>query len=84
MKLISTGSCVLLASLWLAGCTADKSEPVRDVAYYEANDAERADKLAECANNPGTLAATPNCINARKADDNKVLSPKNRKMPTIR
>lgn len=83
MSRITSWSYVGLASLALAGCNK-AGEPSRDVAYYEAHDAERASKVAECRNNPGALAGTANCINAAKADDNRILSKRNSRMPVIR
>ena len=60
----------LLGSI-LAGCEDRKmGEEVRNVGWYEANKAERAAKLTECMSNPGKLDATPNCINASRAENN--------------
>jgi hypothetical protein len=50
----------------LAACSP--AEPSHDKAYYAAHDAERATKLAACQNDPGKMAATPNCVNAQAAD----------------
>jgi hypothetical protein len=50
----------------LAACTP--AEPDHDVAYYRANPDARRAKLADCRNDRGKLAATPNCINALAAD----------------
>jgi hypothetical protein len=44
------------------------AEPNHDKAYYAAHDADRATKLAACQNDPGKMAATPNCVNAQAAD----------------
>lgn len=44
------------------------AEPTRTVSWYRAHPTERAALLAKCRNNPGDLAATPNCQNAEKAD----------------
>ena len=52
----------------LSGCGKEKSvEVVQTVDWYKANKAERLEMLAKCKNNPGELAATPNCINASRA-----------------
>ena len=59
----------LLGSM-LTGCEDRKMEEVRNVDWYEANKAERAAKLTECMSNPGKLDATPNCINASRAENN--------------
>lgn len=61
---------VLLGSI-LAGCEArETGKEVRPVGWYEANKTERAATLAECMSNPGKLDATPNCINASRAENN--------------
>jgi hypothetical protein len=52
--------------LAIAGCTPPR--PVHDKAYYLAHPDERAAAIAECRNNPGALANTPNCVNASAAD----------------
>lgn len=53
----------------VAGCKDEKPpEVVQTVDWYKANTAERADVLTRCKANPGELAATPNCINATRAD----------------
>jgi hypothetical protein len=54
------------AAAALAACSP--AEPSHDKAYYAANAAERATKLAACQNDPGKMAATPNCVNAQAAD----------------
>lgn len=65
-----TAASVLLGSM-LAGCEDRKmEEEVRNVGWYEANKAERAAKLIECMSNPHRLDATPNCINASRAENN--------------
>jgi hypothetical protein len=52
----------------LTGCTEKKpAEVVQTVEWYKANKPERLEMLAKCKNNPGELAATPNCVNASSA-----------------
>lgn len=58
---------VLVGLALVAGCTRAPQEAVRTVEYYRAHDTEREAILAECADDPGTLARAPNCINAREA-----------------
>jgi len=55
-----------LAVAALSACSP--AEPAHDKAYYAAHDPERSAKLAACQNDPGKMAATPNCVNARAAD----------------
>lgn len=59
----------------LAGCKEDK-EVVQTVDWYKAHKAERAEVLAKCKANPGELAATPNCVNASRADSSSTWSAK--------
>ncbi|SCX62411.1 EexN family lipoprotein [Nitrosospira sp. Nsp1] len=55
----------------LGGCeTHAPQEEVRSVDWYEANDAERAAKLSECKTSPRSIDATPNCVNASRAENN--------------
>lgn len=49
----------------LSGC--HKPEAVQSVEWYQAHAQERSAKLTECRQNPGELAATPNCMNAERA-----------------
>jgi len=50
--------------LTLSGCVGEKD---RTVEWYKEHETERKAKIAECENNPGKLANTPNCVNARVA-----------------
>ena len=61
----------LLAALTfgLAGCShAKPPERIYTVEELVADPALFADQIAECRNDPGTLAKTPNCRNAEAAD----------------
>lgn len=59
----------------LGGCKAEKpAEVVQTVDWYKANKEQRVSMLATCRNNPGELAATPNCVNASRADSAMVWS----------
>ena len=64
----------------LAGCKEDKpatpAEVVQTVDWYKAHKTERAEVLAKCKANPGELAATPNCVNASRADSSSTWSAK--------
>lgn len=55
---------ILLLASALSAC---KDEPTNDVQYYLDHPKERAEKLAECKNNPGEKAIAANCINAGEA-----------------
>ena len=52
----------------LVGCNKDKAEIVQPVSWYKEHTAEREDMLAKCNENPGEKMATPNCVNASRAD----------------
>lgn len=43
------------------------TESTHSVEWFKANRAALTDTLAKCNGNPGELAATPNCINAGRA-----------------
>lgn len=62
-------TCAVLLSgiLALTGCTKEALEPVNTVEWYKAHEAEREAMLKKCLNNPGQLAETPNCVNAKEA-----------------
>lgn len=64
MKKLSTF--LFLAAVALVGCK--DNEPVQTVDWYKANPPERSAMLAKCKANPGELAASPNCINANRAE----------------
>ena len=61
--LLLTASAALAA---LAACSP--AEPAHDIAYYRDHPTERAAKMTACRNDQGRLAASPNCINALRAD----------------
>ena len=65
MKKLTLFLCV--ASV-LAGC-GEGSEPVHLVDWYKSHEAERKAMIAKCESNPGELLATPNCINATRANN---------------
>jgi hypothetical protein len=54
----------------LVGCdTREPKEEVRPVDWYVEHEAERAAQLMECRSNPKILDATPNCVNASRAEN---------------
>ena len=61
-----SGSWVVVASLTLAGCAPAPKPPT--VAEFRARATLRAAVLARCANNPGELRNTPDCVNASEAE----------------
>ncbi len=62
-------TCAVLLSgmIALTGCTKEALEPVNTVEWYKAHEAEREAMLKKCLDNPGQLAETPNCVNAKEA-----------------
>lgn len=52
-------------ALALSACHS--TEPTRSVEWFVEHRQELKDTLAECSGNQGELAATTNCINAKKA-----------------
>ena len=62
-------SVLLGGSLALAADCSENSaqEQTRTVEWYLQNKAELKKKIEDCANNPGELSNTPNCINAKAA-----------------
>lgn len=43
------------------------TEPTHSVEWFIEHRQELKDTVAKCNGNPGELAATPNCINAKRA-----------------
>ena len=56
---------LFFSAVVLVGC-GDKT-PVQTVDWYKTHEAERIAMIKECSANPGELAASPNCINAKTA-----------------
>jgi len=69
LTIITRLTCAMLVSgmIALTGCTKEALEPVNTVEWYKAHEAEREAMLTKCLNNPGQLAETPNCVNAKEA-----------------
>ena len=61
-----SGLWALVTSFHLAGC-APAPKP-HSVAEFRADSALRAQILARCANDPGDLRNTPDCVNATEAE----------------
>lgn len=55
----------ILATVLLSAC--GKQEEIHDVAYYKNNPQAYKEQNAKCANNPGELKDTPNCVNVAQA-----------------
>jgi hypothetical protein len=59
----------VVAIFCLSACSQEPQPPkaTYTVDDYLANPQIREAKLAECANNPGELAQTPDCVNVKAA-----------------
>jgi hypothetical protein len=56
------------AALAVGACSSPPEPPTHQtVEFYRANKDARLAKVAECANDPGALGKTPDCINAKRA-----------------
>lgn len=56
----------LTLSIFLTACNKNE-EVVQTVDWYKSHKVEREEVIAKCTDNPGELAATPNCVNASQA-----------------
>jgi hypothetical protein len=55
------------ASLTVFGCSREE-EPTQTVSWFQQHADERKAMVARCADDPGRLARTPNCVNAQQAE----------------
>lgn len=68
MYRVTSTTCVLLASaMVIVGCDRQGGAAQHTVAEYQSDPNLRREQFARCATDPGTLAKTPDCINARQA-----------------
>lgn len=59
---------VVGAALAAVACSSPPVPPSHQtVEFYRTNKEARQAKVAECANDPGALGKTPDCINAKQA-----------------
>ncbi|MES2661803.1 MAG: EexN family lipoprotein [Pseudomonadota bacterium] len=64
---VIVGTLVSCSTL-LFGCfEKEPKEEVKTVEWYLKNTKQQEEMVARCANNPGELSETPNCINANAA-----------------
>jgi hypothetical protein len=59
---------IALVLVGAAGCTREPDAAHHTVEQYRADKSLRQEVFGKCANNPGTLGSTPDCINAREAE----------------
>lgn len=60
---------VLLINMLMATIGHSEARDVtKSVSWFQAHKAERLIVVAECNDNPGELAAAPNCVNALRAN----------------
>lgn len=64
----------LRLTLWFAtvlplmGACGSSSGPVRTVSYFQAHPKEREMVFKRCADDPGSLGKTPECVNVSQAE----------------
>lgn len=56
------------AILTVAGCTQKTDVARHTVEEYRADKTLRHEVFNQCANDPGTLRSTPDCVNAQEAE----------------
>ena len=56
-----------LIALAVALAACHSTEPTRSVEWFIEHPEDLKAAIARCNGNPGELAATPNCINAKRA-----------------
>ena len=54
--------------LGLVGCSRQPEEARHTVEEYRANKSLRLETFKRCADDPGSLGKSPDCINAREAE----------------
>lgn len=57
----------IIVAVGSSACAPPSQTTHQTVDYYRANREVREAKVAECANDPGSLGNTPDCINALQA-----------------
>lgn len=57
----------MIVTITAAACAPAPEPTHQTVDYYRANREAREAKVAECANDPGSLGKTPDCTNAKQA-----------------
>lgn len=57
----------IVVTIGSAACAPSPEPTHQTVDYYVSNREAREARLAECANDPGALDQTPDCVNARQA-----------------
>lgn len=57
----------IVVTIGAAACAPSPELTHQTVEYYRANREAREARVAECANDPGALGKTPDCINAKQA-----------------
>jgi hypothetical protein len=58
---------VTITAVSIFGCTREPPVAQHTVGEYQSNPDLRREQFARCANDPGTLGKTPDCVNAREA-----------------
>lgn len=74
---------LLLVVAGLAVATLTGCHGTHSVEWFKTHNAERIAMLKRCADDPGELQYTPNCVNANKAASDLMLNPKNQQVPSL-
>jgi hypothetical protein len=61
------GAGIVWLAVALAGCGRSLQQDALTVGYYRTHALEREGMLRTCADDPGRLQGTANCVNAREA-----------------
>ena len=67
-KSLRPGLWFAVLPLMAAGC-GSSSGPVRTVSYFQAHATEREAVFKRCADDPGTLGRSAECVNAERAEE---------------
>ena len=65
MRLSHRVAVLTMMTILGAGCVRDSAPTVE---YFRGHPKERVAQLQRCANDPGSLAESPACVNAEQAD----------------
>lgn len=59
----------IVVTIGSAACAPSPEPAYQTVEYYRANLEARQARVAECAKDPAVLGKTPDCVNAKRAEE---------------
>lgn len=65
---VRIGLGIVVTAMNAAGCAPAPDRAQHTMNEYRGNGELRREMLERCADDPGTLAKTPDCVNAREAE----------------